>query len=143
MAGNLGITHLAARKIMAEEFEAAENQPLRDWARSSTPNTSNRRSKLKRKSEREVATTALDRPAPMRVRAMVRAWPPPIIKLQPMLAGIMRKTWLMQASGRRDPRCRAPVPGNRAGSTAHRLGQPGRGRSHDYTDHQRRAGQRG
>ena len=33
MAGNLGITHVAARKIMAEEFEAAENLPLRDWGK--------------------------------------------------------------------------------------------------------------
>lgn len=33
MAQNLGITHNAARKIMAEEFEAAENMPLRDWGK--------------------------------------------------------------------------------------------------------------
>lgn len=33
MAGDLGITHSAARKIMAEEFEAAENLPLRDWGK--------------------------------------------------------------------------------------------------------------
>ncbi|MEM1287246.1 MAG: hypothetical protein AAGH60_02730 [Pseudomonadota bacterium] len=33
MAGNLGITHVAARTIMAEEFEAAENLPLRDWGK--------------------------------------------------------------------------------------------------------------
>ncbi len=33
MANDLGITHAAARKIMAEEFEAAENLPLRDWGK--------------------------------------------------------------------------------------------------------------
>jgi hypothetical protein len=33
MATNLGITHTTARKIMAQEFEAAENMPLRDWGK--------------------------------------------------------------------------------------------------------------
>lgn len=33
MAQNLGLTHNAARKIMAEEFEAAENVPLCDWGK--------------------------------------------------------------------------------------------------------------
>lgn len=33
MAGTLGITHSAARRFMAEEFEAAENLPLRDWGK--------------------------------------------------------------------------------------------------------------
>jgi hypothetical protein len=33
MANNLGITHTAARRIMADEFEAAENVKLRDWGK--------------------------------------------------------------------------------------------------------------
>lgn len=33
MATNLGITQSAARKIMAQEFEAAENTQLRDWGK--------------------------------------------------------------------------------------------------------------
>lgn len=33
MAANLGITQIAARKIMAQEFEAAENTQLRDWGK--------------------------------------------------------------------------------------------------------------
>lgn len=33
MANDLGITHNAARKIIAEMFEAAENFPFRDWGK--------------------------------------------------------------------------------------------------------------